>query len=93
MLHEKTFGILPLELNEQYGMACVAAKSLIKNHFDGNCEKAERFVAWCWRRVRSREKRREEGEEAFRPGWRLQFKAGSWLTDYRVATAKKAGRG
>ncbi len=93
LLHEQTFKTIPLELNEHWGAAVSAAGKLVRDEFGGDVAKAEHFVAWCWRRVRLREKRRDEGDEAFRPGWRLQFKStSSWVTDYRVAMTKKSGR-
>jgi hypothetical protein len=89
VLHEKTFGVPPLELHADYRAAVSSAGKLVRDEFAGDFAAAEKFVAWCWKKVRWREKRRGDNDEAFRPGWRFQFKSRSWLTDYRIYQAKR----
>ncbi len=86
VLHEFVFDVLPLELKQEYGGAVSSAAKLVRDEFGGDYAEAERFVAWCWKRTRQSVKRKKaDGDEPFRPGWRFQFKARSWLTDYKAA--------
>lgn len=87
VLHEHVYGTPPLELAEQFLMARASAEKLAREGFGGDYEKAQRFVAWCWGRVARRERRRDKADvdSLSRPGWRLQFKSRTWLTDYRAS--------
>lgn len=86
VLHEHVFEVLPLELQQDYGAAVSAADKLVRDEFAGDYARAERFVAWCWKSTKaSTKKRKAEGGDLFRPGWRFQFKSRKWLTDYKAA--------
>lgn len=86
VLHEFVFDVLPLELKQDYGAAVSSADRLVREEFAGDYAHAERFVAWCWKRTKqATKKRRADGGDPFRPGWRIQFKSRSWLTDYKAA--------
>lgn len=85
VLHEHVFAVLPLELKQDYGAAVSSADKLVRDEFGGDFAAAERFVAWCWARVRQAAKRKKaDGEDPFRPGWRIQFKSRAWLTDFKA---------
>lgn len=84
VLHQHVYGVLPLELEEQFLAACSSATALVKNDFAGDFAAAQAFIAWCWVREKRRAKRRSEGDEINRPGWRLQFKSRVWLVDYQA---------
>lgn len=89
VLHEHVFAVLPLELQQDYAGAVSSADKLVRDEFAGDYAAAERFVAWCWKRVRQSSKRKKaDGEVPFRPGWRIQFKSRSWLTDFKAAVPK-----
>ncbi len=83
VLHEHVFGVLPLELQQEFLMARASADKLVREEFAGDYLEAQRFVAWCWKSlVKSRKK---NPDSDFRPGWRFQFKARKWLTDYKAS--------
>lgn len=91
VLHEHVFAVLPLELKQDYGAAVSSADKLVRDEFAGDYAAAERFVAWCWKRVRQAAKRKKaDGEDPFRPGWRIQFKSRSWLTDFKAAVPSRS---
>ncbi len=86
VLHEHVFGVLPLELKQDYGAAAASAAKLVRDEFKDDYAAAERFVAWCWKRTKQSAKRKKaDGDDPFRPGWRIQFKSRAWLTDYKAA--------
>jgi len=94
LLHEHTYGVRPVELEDgnNWAGACSAARRLVAKDFDGSMLKALSFVRWTWWREHRQEKRaRADGDadNRRRIGWRLQFASQALLTDYRVAQARR----
>lgn len=84
-LHETIYGALPLELLENYQLACLAAGRCIRE-FGGDVEKALDFVRWTWRREKAVHPTRTSD---FRVGWRYQFTSAALMTDYRIFLSKQ----
>ncbi len=91
VLHEHVFGVLPLELKQDFQAAVSSAGKLCRDEFGGDVLATQRFVAWCWARVNKRRKRSSPEDDTFRPGWRLQFKSRNWLTDYKADGHRRTG--
>jgi hypothetical protein len=86
--HEGVYGVAPAELldGETWFGAASAAERMLVQEFAGNVESMIEFVRWVWRRERTMEKRRRsDGIDGRRIGWRLMYLQRVLLTDYRVA--------
>lgn len=93
LMHQKCYGIEPLELGstERYNAAMMAA-NLVKRMFDGDYVDAVNYMRHVWTKEISTEKwRRENGREGRRIGTRLMF-GGALVTDYRLSLARKRHR-
>jgi hypothetical protein len=90
VLHEAVYKV---PCSEMDGPTCFyaagMAKKLQDQHFDGSPGALVAFVKWTWERESSREKwRRENSRDGGQIGYRLQFGA-KFITDYRLAMARK----
>lgn len=93
MLHEAVYGVAPDELANDWTPAVKAARKMFEEEFDEDVRAFVAFIRWTWVREKKREKwRRENGRDANRIGWRLQFQSRAMLTDYKVALARRNGR-
>lgn len=84
ILHERVYGVLPLEVLPHYKDALLAAGSLVKREFKGSTPATIDFIQWTWKRAAAR-----AGNSDFRIGWRYQFRSAALLTDYRVYLSRK----
>lgn len=92
-LHEEVYGVAPDDLARDWAPAVAAARRMVEGQFEGQAYRMVGFLRWTWSREKNRERRRvENGSDASRIGWRLQFQSLSLLTDYRVAVARRYGR-
>lgn len=90
-LHAEVYGAAPAELrSDAWWGAVSAATKMLREEFSGEPLRMLDFVRWTWRRERAREQRptRDDGAEARRIGWRLQFFLRHLVTDYRVEIAR-----
>lgn len=83
VLHEHVFQVLPLELEQEFLAAQSSADKLVRDEFADDPVAAQAFVRWCWARLAKQRKKNPDSD--FRPGWRIQFKSRSWLTDYKAS--------
>jgi hypothetical protein len=95
VLHEKVYGIAPLELTPKTrALAQTFVTRLMKREFSQG-ESLDfaamfSFMRWAWKREESREKwRRDHGRTGFRISWTYMFN-GSLVTDYRLDRARVA---
>jgi hypothetical protein len=92
-LHEKVYGIAPVELDDGkvFHMAKQAADRLLEKHFGGDPGEMVTFVLWVWDREKGREDWRRGGiKSGGRIGWRLQF-GGALVSDYRLDAVRRNG--
>lgn len=87
VLHERVYGVLPLELRSEMGRASAAVANVIKNEFGGDPAGVIEFLRWTWARERDAFARREP-ENTFRISWRYQF-GRRLMTDYRIALSRR----
>ena len=94
LLHEKVYGVAPVELRgKSVVWAAAMASKLLREEFDGDAGAMGEFIRWTWKRERGREewRRAKNNGAGGRIGWKLQF-GGALLTDYRLELARKADR-
>ncbi len=93
VLHEKVYGVAPAELVRDWMLVVTATRRMLKQEFEGRPPRMVAFIRWVWSREAKREaKRRQNGADSSRIGWRLQFQSQSMLTDYRVHLSRKYGK-
>lgn len=82
LCHQRLYGVEPIELKTDFGMARRRVMTLLRDEFDGDVDAFVQFVRWAWLRQERRVAR--SGPSDYRMGWRVQFSS-AVLTDWRVA--------
>lgn len=91
--HRLLYTVLPEELAAvpKFNAAAKRAKAFVHDHFADDFGAAAAFIKWSWEREKRKNQWcRDNGVEARRLGWLLQFSP-SLLTDWRVDAARKRG--
>jgi hypothetical protein len=93
-VHEKIYGVLPLELDGRaWARAASMANRMVATHFENDFEKAVTFMRWVWRGEKKREEwRRDKGVDGGRIGWWQMFNGGRFITDYKVSVDRATKR-
>lgn len=86
VLHEWCYGVEAAEVvGVSWNAAVSAAGKLVRDEFGDDPRRAVDFIRWVWKREKEREAwRRQNGQAGGRIGWRLQFCARTFVTDYRI---------
>lgn len=72
--HEQTYGVSPSLTGKEWGLAAIAAGTILKREFDGKAEMLVEFLQWTWKEEgKSTKWRRENGRVVNPLGWRWQF--------------------
>ncbi len=91
--HVRVYQVPPIELqrNTTYTAAMKQAGSMVKRHFDGDVQKAVRFMRWVWDREQGKQEwLKTNDKEGRRLTWQNQFTHDFLVTDWLRAKAQKA---